>query len=152
MLVRFTLRIYMVVRFTLRLYILVRFTLWIYMLVRFYIVLHCGVLDCMIYVHELKIKLLKSKFESCPVSSCSRSSYLGIVTSFFPASQASCELVFPLLFLRRSRSNSLNAYFPDLCLEGQKLSSQYGQFAGSHSLRLPQARYSANNDNNEGKL
>ena len=77
----------------------------------------------MIYVHELKIKLLKSKFESCPVSSCSRSSYLGIVTSFFPASQASCELVFPLLFLRRSRSNSLNAYFPDLCLEGQNLSS-----------------------------
>ena len=28
---------------------------------------------CMIYVNELKIKLLKSKFESCPVSSCSRS-------------------------------------------------------------------------------
>ena len=25
-------------------------------------------LDCMIYVHELKIKVLKSKFESCPVS------------------------------------------------------------------------------------
>ena len=46
--------------------------LWIYMLVRFYIVLHCGVLDCMIYVHELKVKLLKSKFESCPVSSYSR--------------------------------------------------------------------------------
>ena len=29
--------------------------------------------DRMIYVHELKIKLLKSKFESCPLSSCSRS-------------------------------------------------------------------------------
>ena len=28
-------------------------------------------LDCMIYVHELKIKQLRSKFESCPVSSCS---------------------------------------------------------------------------------
>ena len=56
--------------------------------------LHCGViclydlhlriyiadlLDCMIYVHELKIKLLKSKLESCPVSSCSRSQYLGIL-------------------------------------------------------------------------
>ena len=50
--------------------------------------------DPMFYVHELKIKLLKSKFESCPVSSCSRSWYLGIVTSSFPASQASCELVF----------------------------------------------------------
>ena len=54
-------------------------------------------LDCMICVHELKIKLLKSKFESCPVSSCSRSWYLGIVTSSFPVSQASCELVFPLV-------------------------------------------------------
>ena len=51
----------------------------------------------MICVHELKIKLLKSKFESCPVSSCSRSWYLGIVTSSFPVSQASCELVFPLV-------------------------------------------------------
>ena len=49
----------------------------------------------MIYVHELKIKLLKSKFESCPVSSCSRSQYLGIVTSSFPASQASCRVSFP---------------------------------------------------------
>ena len=37
----------------------------------------------------------------------------GTVTSSFPASQASY-----LLFRRRSRSNSLNAYFPDLCLEG----------------------------------
>ena len=27
--------------------------------------------DRMIYVHELKVKLLKSKFESCPLSSCS---------------------------------------------------------------------------------
>ena len=46
--------------------------------------LHCGsvhgcmiyILDahaCRIYVHELKIKLLKSKFECCPVSSCNRS-------------------------------------------------------------------------------
>ena len=25
-------------------------------------------LNCMIYVHELKIKQLRSKFESCPVS------------------------------------------------------------------------------------
>ena len=28
---------------------------------------------CMIYAHELKIELLKSKLECCPVSSCSRS-------------------------------------------------------------------------------
>ena len=27
---------------------------------------------CVIYVHELKIKLLKSKFECCLVFSCSR--------------------------------------------------------------------------------
>ena len=29
-----------------------------------------------------------------------------------------------MLFTRRRRSNSVNAYFPDLCLEGQNLSSQ----------------------------
>ena len=68
--VRFTLRSYMLVRFTLRSYMLVRFTLRSYMLVRFYT---ADLLDCMIYAHKLKIKLLKSKFESCPVSSCSRS-------------------------------------------------------------------------------
>ena len=56
--------------FTLRSYMLVRFTLRRNMLVRFYI---ADLLDCIFYVHELKIKLLKSKFESCPVSSCSRS-------------------------------------------------------------------------------
>ena len=43
----------------------------------------------------------------------------------FPLAKRVAELVFPLLFLRRSRSSSLNAYFPDLCLEGQNLSSQY---------------------------
>ena len=41
-----------------------------YMLVPTYI---ADLLDCMFYVHELKIKLLKSKFESYPVSSCNRS-------------------------------------------------------------------------------
>ena len=60
----------MLVRFTLRIYMLVRFTLRRYMLVRFYI---ADLIDCTSYVNELKIKLLKSKFESCPVSSCSRS-------------------------------------------------------------------------------
>ena len=40
-----------------------------YRLVRFYI---ADSSDCMIYVHELRIKLLKSNFESCPVSSCGR--------------------------------------------------------------------------------
>ena len=49
---------------------LVRFTLGRYMLVRFYI---ADLFDCMIYVHELRIKLLKSKFESFPVSIYSRS-------------------------------------------------------------------------------
>ena len=49
------------------------YTLWIYMLVRFYI---ADLIDCTSYVNELKIKLLKSKFESCPVSSCSRSGTL----------------------------------------------------------------------------
>ena len=44
----------------------VRFTLRSPMLVRFFI---ADLFD----VHELKIKLLKTKFESCPVSSCSRS-------------------------------------------------------------------------------
>ena len=73
MLVRFTLRRYMLVRFTLRLYMLVRFTLRSYMLVRSYI---AALFDCMISVNELKIKLLKSKFESCTVSSCSRSGTL----------------------------------------------------------------------------
>ena len=73
MLVRFTLRIYMLVRFTLRSHMLVRFTLRRYMLVRFYI---ADLIDCTSYVNELKIKLLKSKFESCPVSSCSRSGTL----------------------------------------------------------------------------
>ena len=60
----------MLVRFTLGLYMLVRFTLRSDMLVRFYI---ADLFDCMIYADELKIKLLKSKLESCPVSSCSRS-------------------------------------------------------------------------------
>ena len=89
MLVRFTLRIYMLVRFTLLRYMLVRFTLRAgvtclydlhcgftlrrYMLVRFYI---ADLIDCTSYVNELKIKLLKSKFESCAVSSCSRSGTL----------------------------------------------------------------------------
>ena len=45
----------------------------IYMLVRFYIT---DLIDCTSYVNELKIKLLKSKFESCTVSSCSRSGTL----------------------------------------------------------------------------
>ena len=52
---------------------LVRFTLRSDMLGGFYI---ADLFDCMIYVHELKIKLLKSKFEPCPVSSCSRSCIL----------------------------------------------------------------------------
>ena len=72
----------MLVRFTLRaevtcLYDLHRGAIRLYDL-------HCGgtclydfyiadLFDCMIYVRELRIKLLKSKFESCPVSSCSRS-------------------------------------------------------------------------------
>ena len=64
---------------------------------RFYI---ADLIDCTIYVYELKIKLLKSKFESCPVSSCSRSWYLGIVTSSFPASQGSCRVSFPLVVLK----------------------------------------------------
>ena len=52
---------------------LVRFTLRSYMHVRFCI---ADLIDCTSYVNELKIKLLKSKFESCPVSSCSRSGTL----------------------------------------------------------------------------
>ena len=68
---------------------LVRFTLRSNMLVRFYI---ADLFDC--EGHELTIKLLKSKFESCPVFSCSRSAYLVIVTSSFPASQASCRVSF----------------------------------------------------------
>ena len=56
-----------------RSYMLVRFTLRSYMLVRFYI---AELIDCTSYVNELKIKLLKSKFESCRVSSCSRSGTL----------------------------------------------------------------------------
>ena len=63
----------MLVRFTLRIYMLVRFTLRRYILVRFYI---ADLIDCTSYVNELKIKLLKSKFESRPVSSCSRSGTL----------------------------------------------------------------------------
>ena len=63
----------MLVRFTLRIYMLVRFTLRRYILVRFYI---ADLIDCTSYVNELKIKLLKSKFESHPVSSCSRSGTL----------------------------------------------------------------------------
>ena len=63
----------MLVRFTLRIYMLVRFTLRRYILVRFYI---ADLIDCTSYVNELKIKLLKSKFESCAVSSCSRSGTL----------------------------------------------------------------------------
>ena len=65
---------------------LVRFTLRSYMLVRFYI---ADLIDCTRYVNEPKIKLLKSK----------QIRYLGIVTSSFPACQASCELVFPLVVL-----------------------------------------------------
>ena len=41
--------------------------------------LHFGCTCIMIYVHELKIKRLKSKFECRPVSSCSRSQYRGTV-------------------------------------------------------------------------
>ena len=72
----------MLVRFTLRIYIAevhactilhCGFTLRKYMLVRFYI---ADLIDCTSYVNELKIKLLKSKFESRPVSSCSRSGTL----------------------------------------------------------------------------
>ena len=43
------------------------------MLVRFYI---ADLIDCTSYVNERKIKLLKSKLESCTVSSCSRSGTL----------------------------------------------------------------------------
>ena len=103
---RFTLRSYMHVRFTSRSYMLARFTSRSYMLVRFtlriyraYTTYIADFLDCMFFVHELKIKLLKSKLESCPVFSCSRSQYLGIVTSSFPASQASCRVSFPLVVL-----------------------------------------------------
>ena len=49
----------------------------------------------MIYLHELKIKLLKSKFKCCPVFSCSKSSVPhGTVTSSSQASQASCRVSF----------------------------------------------------------
>ena len=40
---------------------------------RFYI---ADLIDCTSYVNEPKIKLLKSKLESCTVSSCSRSGTL----------------------------------------------------------------------------
>ena len=43
----------------------------------------------------------------------------------FPLAKQVAELVSPLLFPRQSRSNSLNAYFRDLCLEGQNLSSHF---------------------------
>ena len=56
-------------------------------------------LDRMIYVQELKIKLLKSKFESCPVSSCRHYSKVLRSASSFPASQASCRVSFPLVVL-----------------------------------------------------
>ena len=69
-------------RFTSRIYMPVRFTLF-------------DAHACTFYVHELKIKLMRSKFECCPVSSCSRSWYRGTVTSSFPASQASCRVSFP---------------------------------------------------------
>ena len=92
--------------------------------------LHCGftcsyndiadLFDCMIYVHELKIKLLKSKFESCPISSCSRSQYLGIVTSSFPASQGSCRVSFPLVVLTPNSLEFSQRLFP----RRQNLSSQ----------------------------
>ena len=65
----------MLVLFTLRagVTMLVRFTLRSYKLVRFYI---ADLIDCTSYVNEPKIKLLKSKLESCTVSSCSRSGTL----------------------------------------------------------------------------
>ena len=43
----------------------------------------------------------------------------------FPLAKRVAELVSPLSFTRQSRSNFLNAYFPDLCLEGQNLSSHF---------------------------
>ena len=76
----------------------------------------------MIYVHKLKIKLLKSKL---PVSSCSRSQYLGIVTSYSSASQASCRVSFPPCCSHAEVARILfTLIFPDLCLEEQNLSSQ----------------------------
>ena len=43
----------------------------------------------------------------------------------FPLAKRVAKLVSPLSFTCQSRSNSLNAYFSDLCLEGQNLSSHF---------------------------
>lgn len=43
----------------------------------------------------------------------------------FPLAKRLAKLVSPLSFTCQSRSNSLNAYFSDLCLEGQNLSSHF---------------------------
>ena len=58
-------------------------------------------LNCMIYVHELKIKQLRSKFESCPVSTeilepWNSDEFLSRKT----IKKASCRVSFPLVFLR----------------------------------------------------
>ena len=46
----------------------------------------------------------------------------------FPLAKRVAELVFPLVVhTPKSLELALNAYFPDLCLEGQNLSSHYGQ-------------------------
>ena len=65
----------MLVRFTLRAGVTCLYDLHceVICLYDFYI---ADLIDCTSYVNELKIKLLKSKFESCPVSSCSRSGTL----------------------------------------------------------------------------
>ena len=43
----------------------------------------------------------------------------------FPLAKRVAKLVSPLSFTCQSRSNSLNAYFSDLCLEGQNLSLHF---------------------------
>ena len=91
---------------------------------RFYI---SDLIDCTIYVNELKIKLLKSKFESCPVSSChwvvadpvpwNSDEFLSHLPSELRVSFSPCcsyAEVSRVLF-------TLN--FPIWCLEGQNLSS-----------------------------
>ena len=82
---------------------------------------------------ELKIKLLSPSLSAVPFSSCSRSWYSEIATRSFPTSQASCRVSFPPCCSHAEVARiPFTLIFPDLCLEGQNLSSHSDLFRFSY--------------------
>ena len=90
---------------------------------------------CMIYVHELKIKLLKSKFECCPVFQMYQILLPWNSDEFtFPLAKRVAELVSPLLFTNAEVARIPLTLISPLC--AWKSKTYRRNFMGSSEINL----------------